>query len=635
MAKKKSKGPKKSPGRPARSKPRPPQETKLPDRRALEGIMKGLLGGLTGDRQDTPLDRAQELMYEAFDTSDPKKRIRLAERALEISPDCADAYVILADEAKSRKESLELLEKGVAAGERALGPETFRDSAGHFWGLLETRPYMRARERLAHHLWMAGQRDEAVGHLQEMLRLNPGDNQGLRYTLAEWLLIEGRDDDLANLIKQYDEDGSAAWDYTKALLEFRKSGDTPRSRELLKVARKTNKHVTPYLLGRKLVPMRLPEMYSLGGEDEAILYAANALSGWKSTPGAIDWLKQSEPGPKVRKAPKVKTQGPLPIVKKRLAKLPQEFDVWQADARPFGRRVEERGELIYPWIVVVISLTNGRVQAQTMSREEPTTDLLWDQLADAIQSPLMGKPHRPTEVQVRPGAPWDGLAPHLDEIGVGLVKIDRLEQIDSLLAELDKQMAADEPPGLLDVPGVRPDLLAGFYQAAAGFYRKAPWRKLGFEAVLRVDSDKFQSGPWFGVVMGQGGMTTGLALYDDLKTLKKLLSGRMSDEQNARETVALTVTFGNEMDIPDADLDAIKTYGFEVAGHEAYPSIFRKERGMSMRPPLAWELELMEGCLRAIPEFVSKHRPDDHSRNLVTVPVVSGPLKLELSWVDI
>ena len=28
-----------------------------------------------------------------------------------------------------------------------------------------------------------------------------------------------------------------------------------------------------------------------------------------------------------------------------------------------------------------------------------------------------------------------------------------------------------------------------------------------------------------------------------------------------------------------------------------------------MRPPLAWELELMEGCLRAIPDFIAKHRP--------------------------
>lgn len=60
---------------------------------------------------------------------------------------------------------------------------------GHFWGLLETRPYLRTRLGLAHALWTAGRRAEAVQHLQDMLRLNPNDNQGVRYTLARLLAL--------------------------------------------------------------------------------------------------------------------------------------------------------------------------------------------------------------------------------------------------------------------------------------------------------------------------------------------------------------------------------------------------------------------------------------------------------------
>jgi hypothetical protein len=52
-----------------------------------------------------------------------------------------------------------------------------------------------------------------------------------------------------------------------------------------------------------------------------------------------------------------------------------------------------------------------------------------------------------------------------------------------------------------------------------------------------------------------------------------------------------------------------------------------------MRPPLAWELELMEGCLRAIPDFVTRRRQDDTAREEMTVPVAFGPMKLVLSWV--
>ena len=134
-------------------------------------------------------------MYRAFEESNEKRRVRLAEQALEICPDCADAYVLLAENATSRKEALRLYQQGVAAGERALGTKAFQQDVGRFWGILETRPYMRRRLGLAHVLWSAGHRDEAVQHLQEMLRLNPGDNQGVRYTLAGFLLFLDRDDD--------------------------------------------------------------------------------------------------------------------------------------------------------------------------------------------------------------------------------------------------------------------------------------------------------------------------------------------------------------------------------------------------------------------------------------------------------
>ena len=177
------------------------------------------------DSADTPLQQAQVVFFQALDEPDPKKRVKLAKQALALSPDCADAYVLLSEQAKTAKEAVGLLEQAVAAGERAIGPAAFRDDVGHFWGLLETRPYMRAREGLAHALWGSGRRDDAVGHLQEMLRLNPNDNQGARYTLASWLADLDRDEELGQLLDRYDE-GSTTWVYTRSLLAFRRGGDS-------------------------------------------------------------------------------------------------------------------------------------------------------------------------------------------------------------------------------------------------------------------------------------------------------------------------------------------------------------------------------------------------------------------------
>jgi tetratricopeptide (TPR) repeat protein len=148
----------------------------------------------------------------------------MAQHALAISPDCADAYVLLAENANSRREELEMYEEGVAAGQRALGPELFQNDVGHFWGILETRPYMRARLGLAHALWTAGRREEGVRHLQDMLRLNPNDNQGIRYTLAEFLLNLDRDEELGQLFEQYSEEGSALWELHPRLVGVPASG---------------------------------------------------------------------------------------------------------------------------------------------------------------------------------------------------------------------------------------------------------------------------------------------------------------------------------------------------------------------------------------------------------------------------
>jgi hypothetical protein len=183
------------------------------------------------------------------------------------------------------------------------------------------------------------------------------------------------------------------------------------------------------------------------------------------------------------------------------------------------------------------------------------------------------------------------------------------------------------------MPGVRPEQVAGFYEAAASFFRHAPWKKVGYEAAIKVECGKFDSGPWYAVLMGQSGLTMGLALYEDLGTLKRMWSGDFGDEEGARETVGTSVTFGEEWDIPVADLEAAKRHGWVVARPDAYPEVIHKERGLTVRPPLAWELELMEACLRAVPDFVNRRKQDDPAREEFTVPASSGPLKLALSWV--
>ena len=183
-------------------------------------------GAPLGAPPSTPLEQAQDRMYEAWNATG-RRRVQLAREALALSPDCADAYVLLAEEkAKTPAEARDLLQQGVAAGERALGPETFEEGAGHFWGIVETRPYMRAREGLARVLWLLGEQQAALDHFKALLQLNPGDNQGIRYVLARRLLETCADEELGQLLDQYPDDAAATWAYSRALWLFRQRGVT-------------------------------------------------------------------------------------------------------------------------------------------------------------------------------------------------------------------------------------------------------------------------------------------------------------------------------------------------------------------------------------------------------------------------
>ena len=238
-----------------------------------------------------PRYRAEDLVNEAWEAAG-ERRVALAREALALWPDCADAYVLLAQAASSLEGARELLERGVAAGERALGRRVFREEVGDFWLIFETRPYMRARAALAVTLWRLGRREEAVEHQRELLRLNPRDNQMLRYRHAHWLLELEVYNELEDLFAVYAEDRVPGFVYTQALAAFRCRGrDDAGARCLRAEARELNPHIPVYLSGRKKLPVPRPACTVFGEESEAVDYAGGVGELWASVPGALSWLQ--------------------------------------------------------------------------------------------------------------------------------------------------------------------------------------------------------------------------------------------------------------------------------------------------------------------------------------------------------
>ncbi|MEK7137518.1 MAG: hypothetical protein AAB853_04515 [Patescibacteria group bacterium] len=149
-----------------------------------------------------PNPRRRKRIVEFMDKYDPQIGVRwyeLLERGMrtrkdekefeaiqEEAPDFLAPYVELSHSALANGEPEEAFSIAVFA--YMLAVQRIADREGNWpevmeWAWLENRPLMRALHHFAWMLWQFGQPDHAGMILRRILRMNPGDNQGIRYEL--------------------------------------------------------------------------------------------------------------------------------------------------------------------------------------------------------------------------------------------------------------------------------------------------------------------------------------------------------------------------------------------------------------------------------------------------------------------
>ncbi|MFZ2975098.1 MAG: hypothetical protein WA055_00530 [Candidatus Moraniibacteriota bacterium] len=112
-----------------------------------------------------------------------KKAIKLLESALEMDEDYVQTYIgfISVYGNLGKKKEYEKMVK--LAYEKTLKkfPKWPKEME---WGWLENRAYLRAIQYMAEWYWDNEENDKAVDLFRLLLKLNPNDNQGVRYEIA-------------------------------------------------------------------------------------------------------------------------------------------------------------------------------------------------------------------------------------------------------------------------------------------------------------------------------------------------------------------------------------------------------------------------------------------------------------------
>lgn len=243
-------------------------------------------------KENEELKKANKLANEAWNQKNYNKKVKLAREALEISKNCAEAYIILSyDNSLSIKEQKALVVNGIEAAENAIGKENIKNYIGKFLDLEITRPYYSAKYRLGNLLWSINEKLEAIKEFNDLIELCPEDRLLIRGILLSWLISENLDEEAEKLLEKYKGDYLPSTKFSKALYLF-KVGKKDEAERALRIANASNQFVIDYIIKQKRIPKNLPELKSLGSEEDAIYYMKNAETAWDSVRGAKEWVKE-------------------------------------------------------------------------------------------------------------------------------------------------------------------------------------------------------------------------------------------------------------------------------------------------------------------------------------------------------
>lgn len=229
------------------------------------------------------LEKAQQLCWDAMESSGNEDATKLAVEATKLTTFCADAFLILADNiCYNHAERLILLRWATRVGELCCR-EHIAEDTGHLHGFLDARPYMRARTQLAWTLRELGCYEEAVAHYEELLRVERNDHIALGMLITGYIELR-RFDDARKLIEEREESGGTHLRYGEMVRCYLIGEKGPTLRDAMKRALWANQHVPTLLDNPKTEIARSPFGVSSGGADEAAEYIEVSHRLWDAYP---------------------------------------------------------------------------------------------------------------------------------------------------------------------------------------------------------------------------------------------------------------------------------------------------------------------------------------------------------------
>ena len=219
--------------------------------REMQKFIEGYNNNLPECVTEKTAKTADDFLELAEYAEDVASELKYARKALKLDPDNLDAErIVVENSSKDILDMVKKLRKAVEHGTKVMKKEGWLDeeNIGHFWGLIETRPYMRLRHSYMTALLDCGMIGRAMEECEEMIRLCENDNIGVRYILMHIYAMLEEETKALELHKHYDEYEETQMLLPLSVLYFKKENFDEASKHLKRLA-KANKDTRKFFKG--------------------------------------------------------------------------------------------------------------------------------------------------------------------------------------------------------------------------------------------------------------------------------------------------------------------------------------------------------------------------------------------------
>lgn len=250
------------------------------------------------DEEFIKREQSDDLLFEAYEEPIKSKAIKLAKQALEINPDNIDAENFITKFETNTIKKLGKYKETLDKEQAKLEKEDFfnKENIGIFWGLIETRPYMRTKHSYMLTLMELGRYTEAIKQGEELLELCESDNLGVRYLIMGLYTVLERFEECDKIYNKYSDDSTFML-FPLSIMYYKK-GDYKKCKKILKEIQENNEYLLNYLIGRKKFTKTKVEYieingtYSWGSEEEAYFIAKDYKYLLETVPTFTEFIER-------------------------------------------------------------------------------------------------------------------------------------------------------------------------------------------------------------------------------------------------------------------------------------------------------------------------------------------------------